>query len=1023
MRIAATMLLRGLLHRWWLSCGIVALTLAAVVAAAIGPIYLNSSMTSLRVDRLDQQSNTNKSMTWAFMPAGATSWDEIRTDAADAVRERVDRAYYTPPQVTWVSPIVKGIDDRLQFRWNMEARESDCAHLDVVRGHCPRRRGEMMVAAIDVERGGFRIGSTVDLDLGHPMRVVGSYRLDDPDSTYWFDPIRYVSTPQQGSPGSSGYIPYAPAPFLVVPDEVGALPAAARTVRVDRVLQVPSDIEQGTLDRLADTARGEAKREPVDVDGGRLGPADATQLGAIRDDVEAETAIATRTILPASLSLILVCVILQFRLISAAAELRRPEIALLKVRGWGGRKLRAITLAEPLALLLIGGIGGALLVLPFGSRLTSMWLRGGTPTVFSVGAAAMVVLVLAASGAATVLATRAVAGESLRRQLEPASAPPEPRRTIRVLRILVVVAAVVAVAVAMVGDPSAPSLIGQSMPAVVGLATAIVATASTLWVARRVLARTARRASTVRFLQARGIVRRRDGAMLVLPVTVALTVSAFAIGVWSTAEQWRESAAAAEVGADRSYEAPMNPIAAKTLTHELDPDGRWLMATAYDVLADDVRILVDSPRLPSVAQWPDSWTGPGTIDSVAGNLSPAPAPRIGDGELAIEATSKIHSGERLYLTLSLLAADGGPRTISVGPFPEGTHVRSAVVSGCVDGCAVTRMQIGGVAGVLTPLDGSFTVGSVSLDGEHQTLFVHDDAVRWEASADIPADPDIEIDTARGGIELTIDTRGAKSSMMLEPRGTPFPVPVVAGRDAPTLGVGADSAVSGRESATAIPIERVRIAEALPVVGSFGVMADLTEMVRARPQAWDAASVRILATDDTPDSVVSALERAGVDTSDPILLADVRADYDNEAYALSLRLYVLAAVATLTLAVIGVVVSLAVQVRSRRADAAALRVTGVRERAVWRAAVLELGTVIGVATLLGTAAGAGAAQIVVRGTRLGTVDVGTPRVLTEIDPGALAILCVGVLGILSVVSALIARTVVRSGRPSALRSDA
>lgn len=149
---------------------------------------------------------------------------------------------------------------------------------------------------------------------------------------------------------------------------------------------------------------------------------------------------------------------------------------------------------------------------------------------------------------------------------------------------------------------------------------------------------------------------------------------------------------------------------------------------------------------------------------------------------------------------------------------------------------------------------------------------------------------------------------------------------------------------------------------------------------------------------------------------------MRAGYDNEAYALSLRLYVLAAVATLALAVIGVVVSLAVQVRSRRRDAAALRVTGVRERSVCLASVLELGTVIGVATVLGTAAGAGAAQIVVQGTRLGTVEVGTPRVLTTIEPLTLVALCAGVLGVLTVVCAVIARRVVRSSRPSALRSN-
>ncbi|MDN5854671.1 MAG: ABC transporter permease, partial [Actinomycetia bacterium] len=484
MKTAAVMLLRGLLHRWWLSCGIVALTLAAVVAAAIGPIYLSSSMTSLRVDRIDQQSNTNKSMSWSFVPTADAPWEQIRVDAAKATDERIDPTYYTDAQVAWLSKDQEGTRQGIPLQWNFEARESACEHLEVVHGRCPRRAGEMMVAAVDVDRGGFRVGSRVDLGVGHPVRVVGSYRLDDPTSAYWFDPVRYVSTPLQGSSSSPDSIPYTPAPFIVVADEVAALPASKRIVRVDRALQVPSDLDQATLERLADDANAEAGRDAIDVEGGRLGSADKTQLGAIRDDITGETDVATQTILPASLSLILVCVILQFRLISSAADLRRSEIALLKVRGWSGRRLRAMTLAEPLILLACGLVAGLLVAQPFGSYLNSMWLRPGTPTDFSAGALGMTLLVLGASIGATMIATRAVASESLRRQLEPTSAPVEPRRAIRVLRILVVVAAAVTVVVAMTGDPSAPSLVGQSMPAVVGLAAAVVATGLTVRVAR-----------------------------------------------------------------------------------------------------------------------------------------------------------------------------------------------------------------------------------------------------------------------------------------------------------------------------------------------------------------------------------------------------------------------------------------------------------------------------------------------------------------------------------------------------------
>ncbi|UYM05908.1 ABC transporter permease [Solicola gregarius] len=1023
MRAAVTMLLRGVLHRWWLSAGIVALTIAAVVAGAIGPLYLSSSMTSLRVERIVGKSGTLRNLSWEFRPDGDPGWQRLRDDAAAAVsRVRANDGYYAAPQVAWITG-PRNYDTDLprnlgEVRWRMEARDDTCAHVRVVDGRCPRGPGEMMVANIDVGRGGYAVGSEADLGIGHRLTVVGSYVLDDPTSDFWYDPVRYVSTPfQAGRPS----VPYTPSPFLVTPEELAALPAGDRVVRVDRALHPPGDLDQQELTALADFAAEEASRGPQEVDGGTLGKAEPVELASIRDDIETETDVAIKTILPASLSLIIVCVVLLFRLVAAAAELRRPEVALLKVRGWTGRRLRAVTLAEPLMLLIAGWVAGTVLAVPCASRLTDAWLRDGTPTTMSLAAGVMALLVLVVAVGAAVLATRAVATESLREQLETAAAPRPARRSVRILRTLVVVAAAVSVVLAVdAGDSSSPGVVGQSMPAIVGMATAVLTTALTLRAARWLVRRTSGRGSTVRFLQARAIARRRDGTLLVFPITVAMTVAVFAIGVWSTADHWRASAAAAEIGADRSYATSMNPVAAATLTHRIDPDGQWLMATALATHAGDLQFLVDSPRLTSVAEWPESWTGAGSLPAVSDELRPVDDPEIRGRTISVRATSRIDSDERMYATLALLDSSGRPHSASIGPFPRGqTVTRSTTVRACAEGCDVTGVQVGAVAGTLSPMTGTFTLADLVVDGRATDAFR--DSTAWQSSVAEDADVEVGLTAADpDGTTLDIDSRGQQTSVLLQPDGTPVVPPALAGRDSPSLGIDSDAGVSTGPSAE-YRLARVRTAEALPVVGSLGVMADLTTMTRASPKTIERQT-RILATDDVPDSVIEELADAGVQTSNPMLLSDVRATYDNEAYALSLRLYMLAAAATLGLAIIGVVVSLAVQVRSRRKDAAALRVTGVRERSVWLAAVLELGAVIGIATVLGTLAGAGAAQVVVHGSRLGTVEVGTPRVLTEIDPTALALLCVAVFGVLAVVSALIARTVVRSGRPSALRSQ-
>lgn len=80
------------------------------------------------------------------------------------------------------------------------------------------------------------------------------------------------------------------------------------------------------------------------------------------------------------------------------------------------------------------------------------------------------------------------------------------------------------------GESSSPSVVGQSMPAIVGMAAAVLGTAAIVRAARWLVRVTSRRRSTVRFLQARAVARRRDGTLLVFPIIVAMTVSVFAIG-------------------------------------------------------------------------------------------------------------------------------------------------------------------------------------------------------------------------------------------------------------------------------------------------------------------------------------------------------------------------------------------------------------------------------------------------------------------------------------------------------------
>jgi len=126
------------------------------------------------------------------------------------------------------------------------------------------------------------------------------------------------------------------------------------------------------------------------------------------------------------------------------------------------------------------------------------------------------------------------------------------------------------------------------------------------------------------------------------------------------------------------------------------------------------------------------------------------------------------------------------------------------------------------------------------------------------------------------------------------------------------------------------------------------------------------------------------------------------------------------VATLLLAIFGVLASAVLQSRWRSYEVASLRVVGVSRRALSRASTLEYVVLLGVAVVLGVAAAYLSLKLVLPAISLGTAGDQDPLpVYATHWP-----LVLGVGGGLFLLSVLIAvavsRRVTRLGRPSTLR---
>jgi predicted lysophospholipase L1 biosynthesis ABC-type transport system permease subunit len=209
---------------------------------------------------------------------------------------------------------------------------------------------------------------------------------------------------------------------------------------------------------------------------------------------------------------------------------------------------------------------------------------------------------------------------------------------------------------------------------------------------------------------------------------------------------------------------------------------------------------------------------------------------------------------------------------------------------------------------------------------------------------------------------------------------------------------------------------------VPFLGPVGILVDYTMLTTDRTVYDQNLPVYILARADTPSSVTDALRSNGVTVDSR--LSDVQRSLDQSAYALALRLYAVVAVLVLLMALAGLFVSTAVQLPSRRKDAASLRVVGVSRRAVMSSVVREFAAVLGGTAVAGLAAGTLAQYVVLRTVTLGYVqDFTTPALIATVDWHRLIVLAAVTGSVFAVVAMASAALTVRGARGSTLRENA
>jgi hypothetical protein len=476
------------------------------------------------------------------------------------------------------------------------------------------------------------------------------------------------------------------------------------------------------------------------------------------------------------------------------------------------------------------------------------------------------------------------------------------------------------------------------------------------------IARTGESTHVAWFLALRQIGRRPVVLRRLLPLAAATAVMLFAVGSFFLASSNRSLVAHLEVGATKVVDVTLPPgLNLETAVRRADPSGREAMAAEYYSSSSGGLLAVDSSRLFHVAFWPTGLSSE-PLAVLAKKLSPRLPPGV------------TFSGDELRLTLNV--SKGTPEIVlGVNLFDE-TYPRSrtlyldlvgglhsytmSLASACPGVCRLTSLAPNWV-NPATPYSRnvSFVVEGIAVHHHGQWRNISFGAgIRgtWKAQ------PSSVLVEPPAGTSVAFDIPSNQlpyGGLLLQPVDLPMKLPAIVTNGAevtdapPNPSPGRNIGLNpGGSSFTAHPVALV---PTLPFVGENGVVMSIGVAERAITSGATPTFQVWLAPSANP-AILPRLEREGVVIGSITTAAARLGVLDHGGIALAYAVALIVSPIAALLAIGTVTFVIVSEGRRRRRDFASLSLTGVPQRTVRRAYVLENAVVLGVALVLGAVIG-------------------------------------------------------------------
>lgn len=966
--------------------------LMRVAVSEAGPVV---AATAISRGRTSEERNVLPSAITGVLPSELT---DVSTDPIEVMRHGTT---VVPQEGKLPSPVI------------LRSRTGVCDHLEIT-GRCPSAAGEILISSADAKAWGWKAGRTFEIGQRKYTRfeedlppveltVVGVYEVAQDDPGYWLGdrPDGKSGVPQPDMDNVPGV-----DDFLTVDATFdGTLPRAVA------VVVLPLDPDEATLEsmpRAADAAAALAEEHPeLEVDESAQALVDGISTGQAQTDV----------IVPfVMVQLALLSVLVLFLVAQSAVDQRRHDVALARLRGRSRTGARRLLLTELTVPVLLGLPIGFLAALGTALAVRRWLLPPGLPFEVPLAVLPWLLGALLVSVLAVYFAARPVLREPVNDLLR--SVRPSTAGGSVVVESVVVVLALLGVAGLSTGALSGPAALAT--PTLLAIAVGVLAARLVPRIAARRAGAAVRRGRVAAAISGHGIGRRPAARRVLVVTTVATAVAVFGANAVVVADRARQARAELETGAPAvaSVSASTAPqlLGGAAALREKGIDAVPVAVIRPRNETSSSTMAVDPQHLRGVAH-PEALSG---IDLDALALPDQEPIILPEGRATATVTWEFtgRSGAAPELRAEMTTPDGGDRSTTLMTFRKGSG-RTTIDAPlyCSNGCRLAGLTVAVSGPTGSHLEGTVTVADLSVGGE--PLPVTDEGT-WTSTR---AEGGTGVETSANGDQLRLDVRTADGAdVTTYVSDVPRPLPAIV--SSPDVEEGDELEVidvSGGQTGIVVD-EHVA---ALPSVTDRGVLVSLPALARVNGELAPRAERQIWLADDSPATLERArdvLAEHDVTIRSVATTQDADRVYDESASGWGLQLAVIGGALAVLLAALVLVILAVTGWRAAARDLAALRISGVSQRAIAGALRTEHTVTVVVGVLLGAACSLLGARLAMPSIPLFTTPAAVPVPdLTPHWPTVLATTA-GVAVVLLVLALAIAAAVARRVRPAAVRGE-